>query len=212
VAHAVCFDALARMDDRPSGMRGFCGTDAFGGSRQIASPGCRCQRHSAGAGECARAQRLAQRSQRCRQCGPVASAAAAGDQAGSGPVSVRARRHINAAGGTNCKDQTNAVCGIPMASPDDSGGHQETKQADRPRYSQHLQGMLKSLPGLDPVLPRYPIGFSPASIAARRGSRNGGSASFSPSVAIGSSVAKPGPSVAISNRMPFGSRKYRLRK
>ncbi|MEA2837319.1 MAG: hypothetical protein QOD89_1869, partial [Bradyrhizobium sp.] len=55
-------------------------------------------------------------------------------------------------------------------------------------------------------------GFSPASISARRGSRNGGSASFSPSVWIGSSVAKPGPSVAISNRMPFGSRKYRLRK
>jgi hypothetical protein len=53
----------------------------------------------------------------------------------------------------------------------------------------------------------YPIGFNPASIAARRGSRNGGSASFSPSVASGSSVAKPGPSVAISNRMPLGSRK-----
>jgi len=53
--------------------------------------------------------------------------------------------------------------------------------------------------------------FSPFSISARLGSRNGGSASFSPSVSIGSSVAKPGPSVAISNRMPFGSRKYRLR-
>jgi hypothetical protein len=53
----------------------------------------------------------------------------------------------------------------------------------------------------------YPIGFSPFTISARLGSRNGGSASFSPSVAIGSSVAKPGPSVAISNRMPFGSRK-----
>ena len=60
--------------------------------------------------------------------------------------------------------------------------------------------------------PLHSIGFSPASISARRGSRNGGSASFSPSVAIGSSVAKPGPSVAISNRMPLGSRKYRLRK
>ena len=53
----------------------------------------------------------------------------------------------------------------------------------------------------------YPIGFSPASISFRRGSRNGGSASFSPSASIGSSVANPGPSVAISNRMPFGSRK-----
>ncbi len=50
-------------------------------------------------------------------------------------------------------------------------------------------------------------GFNPASICARRGSRNGGKASFSPSFSIGSSLAKPGPSVAISNRMPFGSRK-----
>ena len=51
------------------------------------------------------------------------------------------------------------------------------------------------------------IGFSPASISARRASRNGGSTSFSPSVSIGSSTPKPGPSEAISNRMPFGSRK-----
>lgn len=58
----------------------------------------------------------------------------------------------------------------------------------------------------------YSIGFNPASICARRGSRNGGNASFWPSVSIGSSVANPGPSVAISNRMPLGSRKYRLRK
>jgi len=56
------------------------------------------------------------------------------------------------------------------------------------------------------------IGLRPASIAIRRGSRKGGRASFSPSLSIGSSVAKPGPSVAISNRMPLGSRKYRLRK
>src|SRR5207253_3171494 len=55
-------------------------------------------------------------------------------------------------------------------------------------------------------------GLSPASISARRPSRNGGSDSFSPSVSSGSSVAKPGPSVAISKRMPFGSRKYRLLK
>ena len=60
---------------------------------------------------------------------------------------------------------------------------------------------------LNPSYDVHPIGFSPASIAALRGSRNGGSASFSPSVSIGSSVAKPGPSVAISNRMPLGSRK-----
>ena len=50
-------------------------------------------------------------------------------------------------------------------------------------------------------------GFRPASICLRRPSRNGGSESFSPSASSDSSVAKPGPSVAISNRMPFGSRK-----
>ena len=54
---------------------------------------------------------------------------------------------------------------------------------------------------------RYQTGFRPASISLRWLSRNGGSASFSPSLSIGSSAAKPGPSVAISNRMPFGSRK-----
>src|SRR5205085_7926791 len=53
--------------------------------------------------------------------------------------------------------------------------------------------------------------FSPASISVRRPSRNGGSTSFSPSLSIGSSTPKPGPSEAISNKMPFGSRKYRLR-
>ena len=51
------------------------------------------------------------------------------------------------------------------------------------------------------------IGSSAATIAARRGSRKGGSATWSPSVAGSSSTAKPGPSVAISNSTPFGSRK-----
>ncbi len=51
------------------------------------------------------------------------------------------------------------------------------------------------------------IAFSPASICARLPSRNGGSTSFSPSLSIGSSTPKPGPSEAISNRIPFGSRK-----
>src|ERR1700716_4446697 len=39
----------------------------------------------------------------------------------------------------------------------------------------------------------HPSGFSPASIAARRGSRNGGSARFSPSVSIGSPGGGGGP-------------------
>ena len=50
-------------------------------------------------------------------------------------------------------------------------------------------------------------GCSPASISARRPSRKGGRASRSPRCAASSSVAKPGPSVAISNRIPPGSRK-----
>ena len=53
----------------------------------------------------------------------------------------------------------------------------------------------------------YFSGLRPASIEARFGSRNGGKARLSPSVSNGSSAVNPGPSVAISNRMPFGSRK-----
>ena len=55
------------------------------------------------------------------------------------------------------------------------------------------------------------IGLRFATIAARCGSRNGASTTFSPSVAASSSTVNPGPSEAISNRMPLGSRKYRLR-
>src|ERR1700737_2324853 len=66
--------------------------------------------------------------------------------------------------------------------------------------------------GRGSAVSRYPSGFSPASICARRGSRNGGSASFSPSVSIGSSVAEPGPSGGVSKQVPFGSGKKKLRK
>ena len=45
-----------------------------------------------------------------------------------------------------------------------------------------------------------------AIICSRRGSRNGGKTNCSPSVDISSSIPNPGPSVAISNRTPFGSR------
>lgn len=55
------------------------------------------------------------------------------------------------------------------------------------------------------------IGLRLATIAARCGSRKGANTIFSPSVAGSSSTAKPGPSEAISNRMPFGSWKYTLR-
>ena len=52
----------------------------------------------------------------------------------------------------------------------------------------------------------YFSGRNPASISALRGSMNGGSDRLSPSVSSSSSMAKPGPSVASSNRMPLGSR------
>ena len=44
--------------------------------------------------------------------------------------------------------------------------------------------------------------------SSRRGSRNGGSCSVSPSSSLGSSWVKPGGSVAISMLMPLGVRKY----
>ena len=58
---------------------------------------------------------------------------------------------------------------------------------------------------------RHPRGFGSGvnrgSICSRRCSKSGGSESRSPRCSASSSVAKPGPSVASSNRIPFGSRK-----
>ena len=58
---------------------------------------------------------------------------------------------------------------------------------------------------------RHPRGFgsgvSTGSICSRRCSNAGGSESRSPRCSGSSSVANPGPSVASSNRIPFGSRK-----
>ena len=51
------------------------------------------------------------------------------------------------------------------------------------------------------------MGRRPASMPARWGSRNGGRARLSPRWSASSSVAKPGPSVAISKSTPPGSRK-----
>ena len=50
------------------------------------------------------------------------------------------------------------------------------------------------------------------SISARRDSSQSGSFNDLPSSSIGSSTANPGPSVAISNSTPLGSRKYTERK
>jgi hypothetical protein len=62
------------------------------------------------------------------------------------------------------------------------------------------------------VVTNYTIGFKFSTICSLRCSRNGGSTIDSPRVSGSSSTANPGPSVAISNKIPFGSLKYRLRK
>lgn len=56
------------------------------------------------------------------------------------------------------------------------------------------------------------IGCNFASISLRSFSKNGGNFNVSPNVSISSSIVNPGPSVAISNRIPFDSRKYKLLK
>src|SRR5206468_10780643 len=53
---------------------------------------------------------------------------------------------------------------------------------------------------------------SAASMSRRRASRKDGSSRSRPKLANGSSTMKPGRSVAISKRMPPGSRKYTDRK
>ena len=89
------------------------------------------------------------------------------------------------------------------------------------RAGLHREGLLgcRGLGG-EP-LPATPVGRAPAryvltaepsrgsarSISARRGSSQGGRMSRSPRVSVGSSTAKPGPSVATSKRAPPGSRK-----
>ena len=53
----------------------------------------------------------------------------------------------------------------------------------------------------------FSSGVTVASIFSRIGSNFGGSTSFSPRCSGSSSASKPGPSVAISNSTPLGSRK-----
>src|SRR5688572_18505022 len=80
----------------------------------------------------------------------------------------------------------------------------------RPRPQNGLAGVRIADGGHDSSL-HQSMGFKFATICWRYGSRNGGSTTVSPSFPGSSSTAKPGPSVAISNRTPFGSRTYKLR-
>jgi hypothetical protein len=90
--HAACFDFLSPVDDRQSRVRERCGAVSSGISRQITRPGRRRERHSSGTGECARAQRLDQRSQRHRQRGQSTGATVADDHSGDAADSGAVRR------------------------------------------------------------------------------------------------------------------------
>jgi hypothetical protein len=130
------------MDDGESRIAQRCGLGSPGRSRKIACPGCRRQRHSAGAGECARAQRLGQRSQRHRQRGQGACDTAANHHSGDAARRIPFCGLPRAAGAARGKDQANAICGIEIAWLGGAGGGQRAGQAARPRGSKHLQGML----------------------------------------------------------------------
>lgn len=136
------------MDDRQSGIAGRCGAGSSGRAFEIAGPGCRRKRHSSGTWECARTQRLGQRSQRHRQCGQSAGDTAAGHKPGSRTYLIRSYGCLpNVPGAKNRQDETNASCGIQIPSLDGPSGRQGARQAARPQDYKHLQGLLNPLPG-----------------------------------------------------------------
>jgi hypothetical protein len=109
------FDFLSRMDERQGGVAGLCGVGSAGGTRKIAGPGCRRQRHSSGACECARAERLGQRPERHRQCGQSAGVTAADHHSGYAAQRILCwwlPAFADAAGGQVPSD---AICGIQIA-------------------------------------------------------------------------------------------------
>jgi hypothetical protein len=141
-ARTASFDILSRMDDRQNGVAGLCGRGSAGRAWTIAGAGCRRQRDSSGAGECARAERLGQRSQRHRQCCQSTGAAVADDHSGYAAQRILFRRLPVFAGAARGQAQTTAIRGTSISSwgtPRDRPG---ARPADRPRRSQHLQGML----------------------------------------------------------------------
>jgi hypothetical protein len=118
-AGTVCFELLSRMGHRPNGVGGPRGRLSSRRAGKIAGAGCRRERHSAGAGECAWAQRLGQRSERHRQRGQSAGDPAAGHQPRSRPSFIRPCGDLQrAAGAGNGKgeNETNAICDIEVAS------------------------------------------------------------------------------------------------
>jgi hypothetical protein len=147
-AHAVCFDPLSPTDVHQRGIRCRCSALSSRRSRKIARAGCRRERHSSGTCKCARAQRLGQRSQRHRQRRQSARDSAADHNAGGAADRIPQCRLPRAAGAAHGKDQTNAICGIPIARLGRPRGRQRAGQADQRQGSKHLPGMLNSVTGL----------------------------------------------------------------
>jgi hypothetical protein len=141
-AHAACFDS--RMDDRKSGAPDRCDRVSSCRSRKITCSGCRRQRHSSGACERARIERLGQRSQRHRQRGESACDTAAGNNADYAARRIPFCGLPRATGAARGKDQTDAICGIQIASRAGPNGRQAARQAARRQHTKHLQGMLSS--------------------------------------------------------------------
>jgi len=141
---APCFDVLSRMDDRQSGIAYGCGPGSSGCAFEIAGLGGRRERHSSGTWECARTQRLDQRSQWHRQCGQSAGDTAAGHKPGARTHRVLSYGWLpNVPGATSRQDETNATCGIQIIpSLGDPSGRQGARQAAQRQGSKHLQGML----------------------------------------------------------------------
>jgi hypothetical protein len=136
---------LSRPDVRSGGSRDLCDILSSGHSRKIARAGCRRQRHSSGACECAGIERLGQRPQRHRQRGQSACAAAANHYSGCAARRIPFGRPPPVAGAARGKDQTNAFCGIQIAPIEVTGGRQAATQVQQRRDSEHLSGMLNSL-------------------------------------------------------------------
>jgi len=144
-ARAACFDVLSRMDDRQSGIGERCDFGSSGRSRKIAGPGCRRERHCSGTGECARTQRLGQRSQRHRQRGQSACDTTASNKPRQPAHRVGPYCLPNVAGAASGKDETNAICGFQIPSRGGPSDRQRARQAARPQDYKHLPGMLNSL-------------------------------------------------------------------
>jgi hypothetical protein len=157
--------------DLQSGISDRCRPFSSGVSRESACPGCRRERHCSGARECARTQRLGQRSQRHRQRGQSARDTVAGHQPRAGTQRILTRWYLpNVPGAANRKDETHAVYGIPISPLGHPGGRQGERQAARPQDYKHLQGMLIDIRDarLSPPRPKPSVSGNRMGLPAQR--------------------------------------------